>query len=279
MRILVTGAHGMLGSDLMRALPSPGAVGLSARDLDITDRIAVERLFKKEKPEYIIHAAACTDVDGCERDPDTAYRVNGLGVRNVALQAEKIGATMLYVSTDYVFDGEKNEPYIEFDAPNPISVYGRSKLAGEAFVRQFCRRHCIVRTSWLFGRNGKNFVRTILRLAAKSDELRVVSDQMGSPTYSAHLARKIGDLVGSGVSGTFHVTNSGHCSWFELADAAVRQRQSPVRLVPIRAEEYAAPARRPRNSVLRNYMLQLEGMTLLPPWQDGLAEYLAENHE
>lgn len=279
MRILVTGARGMLGSDLMQALARESLVGLSCGDLDVTNWEAVREVFRERAPAWVIHAAAHTDVDGCELHPETAYRVNALGTRNVARGAEETGAALLYVSTDYVFDGEKPDPYIEFDRPNPINVYGKSKLAGEMFVRDFCRRHCIVRTSWLFGKNGKNFVRTMLRLAGEREEIRVVSDQAGSPTYTRHLARKICEIIASGRLGVYHVTNSGSCSWFQLAQAALQRRQRSTRVVAIETGEYPTPARRPRNSVLRNFALELEDMALLPSWQEALAEYLADCDE
>jgi len=277
-RTLITGARGMLGSDLMRAFASQNPAGLSSADMDITNRDAVRTVLHEKRPQWVIHAAGMTHVDGCELDPESAYRVNGLGSRNLALACEEVGATLLYVSTDYVFDGEKSEPYTEFDPTHPLSVYGKSKLAGEMFVREFCRRHCIVRTSWLFGKNGKNFVQTVLRLAAGGDDLRIVSDQVGSPTYTWHLAQKIGEIVTSGRLGIYHITNSGHCSWFELAQATLRSRQHSARVVPITTAEYPTPARRPRSSILRNYILELEGITLLPPWQQALSEYLAQCH-
>ena len=227
----------------------------------------------------VIHAAAFTNVDGCESDPDTAYRANGLGTRNVAVAADEAGAAVAYVSTDYVFDGSQDDPYTEFDRPNPINVYGRSKLAGEIFVREFCRRYWIVRTSWLFGKHGKNFVQTFLRLARENDEIRVVNDQIGSPTYTRHLAAKIAEIVSSSRFGTYHVTNAGSCSWFQFAQEILRLRPARARVIPVASSEYATPAQRPKNSVLRNYVLQLEGMSLAERWEGALAAYLEECRE
>ncbi|MBI4456114.1 MAG: dTDP-4-dehydrorhamnose reductase [Acidobacteria bacterium] len=276
MRTLITGARGMLGHDLIRALPPQDTVGLSSRDLDVTSWEQVRRTFCEQAPELVIHAAAYTDVDACELHPEVAYRVNGLGSRNVARAAEEVGAALVYISTDYVFDGAQDDSYTEFDPVRPINVYGKSKLAGEVFVRESCGSHYIVRTSWLFGKRGKNFVDTILRLAREKEEIRVVSDQIGSPTYAYHLAQKIGQIVSSCGCGTYHVTNSGSCSRFEFAEAIMQRQRCSARVIPIKTGDYSVSARRPRNSVLRNLALQLEGVTLLSSWRDALAEYLAE---
>jgi dTDP-4-dehydrorhamnose reductase len=266
----------MLGHDLVRVLSPASTTGLSSKDLDVTDLQAVGRTFRRHAPQVVIHAAAYTDVDACESHAELAHRVNGLGTRNVAQIAEDIGAAVVYISTDYVFDGEKTEPYLESDPTHPINVYGESKLAGEGFVRDLCGRHYIIRTSWLFGRHGKNFVATILRLTGEQKTLRVVSDQVGSPTYSYHLAQKIAELVSSNRFGTYHVTNSSSCSWFEFALQIMKMRQICMSVVPITSAESGRPARRPRNSVLRNLALEEEGLQLLPHWQEGLAQYLAE---
>ncbi|MBI2822713.1 MAG: dTDP-4-dehydrorhamnose reductase [Acidobacteria bacterium] len=279
MRTLVTGAGGMLGHDLMRVLPPDQTLGLSARQLDVTDGEAVRRKFGELTPELVIHAAAYTRVDECELHPETAFRVNGLGSRNVARAAEEVGARLIFVSTDYVFDGNQEEPYTEFDPVRPINVYGKSKLAGELYVREFCRDHCIVRTSWLFGKHGKNFVSTILQMAREREEISVVSDQVGSPTYTLHLAQKIAEIGASGRAGVYHVTGSKICSWFGFAEAILRHAHSRVRVVPILSQDYSSAAPRPKNSVLRNFVLELEGATLLAPWQQGLAEYFAESCE
>ena len=272
---LITGAGGMLGRDLARVLP-PDAVALGSDKLDVTDAEQVRRALREYRPQVVFHTAAYTDVDGCELDPERAFRVNALGTRNVAQAAEAAGASVVYISTDYVFDGVKSEPYIEFDAANPLGVYGKSKLAGEQFVRELCRCHYIIRTAWLFGKHGKNFVRTMMRLGREREEIRVVSDQVGSPTYTRHLAGKVVEIVSSGRYGTYHVTNSGCCSRFEFARAILRRTGSGARLVPVSTSEYPVPARRPKNGVLRNFVLQLEQMEPLGPWQDALDEYLAE---
>jgi dTDP-4-dehydrorhamnose reductase len=272
---LITGAGGMLGRDLTEALPV-GTVSLRSSSLDVTDADAVRAVLQSHRPDLVIHAAAYTDVDGCELHPDRAFSVNTLGARNVAQASEEAGAAMLYVSTDYVFDGLKEEPYREFDPTGPISVYGRSKLAGERMVRELCHRHYIVRSAWLFGRNGRNFVDVITRLGREKEELRVVADQRGSPTYTRHLAAKIIEIAHSGRYGVYHVTNAGCCSRFDFAKEILRLSGGPARLVPIRSDDYPVPAKRPCNSVLDNFVLRLEGMEPLPPWEKALAAYFEE---
>lgn len=223
MRVLVTGALGMLGSVLLPRLQVEHQVcGVDQRDFDIGEEAAVGRAFRELRPEFVFHLAAFTDVDGCEANPRMAEQVNALGTRNVARACADIGAGLLYVSTDYVFDGLANRPYREDDCPNPFSVYGLTKLRGERYVQSLVARHMIVRSSWLYGPGGKNFVATILKLAQERGELRVVSDQRGSPTYTRHLALKLADLLASRAYGVFHVTGAGDCSWFEFAGAIVQ---------------------------------------------------------
>ena len=275
MLTLITGAGGMLGHDLVRRFPA-GTVALPSAILDVTDFTAVRAALRKHKPDVVVHAAAYTDVDGCERDSERAFRVNALGARNVAQAAEESGAAVLHVSTDYVFDGFKADAYREFDATGPLSVYGSSKLAGEELVRAVNHRHYIVRTAWLFGRHGKNFVDMIVRLGKESEEVRIVDDQRGSPTYTAHLAAGIAEIVEKGRYGVYHVTNSGCCSRFEFAREILRLSGGRARLVAIRTDEYPVPARRPANSTLDNMVMRLEGMKPMAPWQEALAEYLQE---
>jgi dTDP-4-dehydrorhamnose reductase len=276
MKVLVTGSAGMLGQDLVSVLGKTCAVLPHARrDGDITDVEAIRRRFQQVRPDVVIHAAAFTAVDECERQPELAMRVNGEGARNVALACAEIGAGMVYISTDYVFDGEKSEPYVESDTPNPINVYGQSKLAGERYVANSVEPYWIVRISWLFGRGGKNFVESILAQARRGGPLRVVSDQIGAPTYTVDLAGKIGQLIQSPHYGIFHVTNQGFCSWFDFAREILRQAGlETVPLSPIASGESKRPARRPKNSCLAPRRLEASGLGLLPPWQDALARYL-----
>lgn len=277
MKILITGAGGMLGRALRETLsPEHDVAAVGRGELDFTDLGLTLAALARAKPQVVIHAGAWTDVDGCERDPDRAWRVNALGSRNVAVACQEAGAACCYVSTDYVFDGEKPDPYTEFDVPNPISCYGASKLAGERYVQTLAPRHWIVRSSWLFGPGGKNFVKTLLAKARAGQELRVVDDQVGSPTYTGDLARVIARLVSGPHYGVWHGTNSGSCSWYRFAGAILETAGlGGVRLEPIGSKDLQRPAPRPRNSVLRNYCWHLEGWPPLRSWADALREYLA----
>jgi len=279
MRCLITGAGGMLGQALRRALgESHEVVALSRPQLDVTDLAAVREALARWAPDIVIHAAAWTDVDGCQRDPDRAFRVNALGSRNVALGCQAVGAACCYISSDYVFDGTKVEPYTEFDRPNPISVYGVSKLAGERAVRALTPRHWIVRTAWLYGPGGRNFVRTLLARARDGEDLRVVDDQIGSPTYAPDLAQAIARLIREPRYGLWHLTNSQSCTWYDFAAAILENTgQTGVRLEPILSKDLDRPAPRPRNSALRNYCWEQEGWPPLRRWPDALRDYLADS--
>jgi dTDP-4-dehydrorhamnose reductase len=276
MRILLTGDKGMLGQDLAALLaPRHEIIPLDLPTVDITDAEAVDRYVSETRPEATIHAAAFTDVDGCERLPDTAFRVNAAGTQNVAVACRKAGIPMLYVSTDYVFDGEKPAPYLEGDLPNPLNVYGKSKLVGEKAVQDSLAAFWVVRTSWLFGPKGKNFVRAIIDRAKTGEELRVVNDQIGAPTYTAHLAGTLEQILTRGGPGIYHATNQGYCSWFEFAQAILAQAGwGHIKVIPISTAASGRIARRPRNSRLANTRLQEEGLSLLPSWQEGLRCYL-----
>jgi dTDP-4-dehydrorhamnose reductase len=266
----------MLGQDFTSlAAPRHEIVPLDLPEVDITDAGAVAKYVSSSQPDAVIHAAAFTSVDECERKPELASRVNAEGTRNVALACRDAGVPMLYISTDYVFDGEKAAPYVEDDATNPLGVYGRSKLEGEKFVRELLPRFWIARTSWLFGPCGKNFVRTMLEKAQAGGELRVVDDQFGAPTYTMHLAAALEEIVTKGGPGIYHTTGQGFCSWFEFARAIVQQaRLSATRVVPIPTSASGRPAPRPKNSRLASTRLQEEGLSLLPPWEEGLRCYL-----
>lgn len=278
MRILVTGARGMLGSALLPCLQAEHQVwGVDKKDFDIGEEVVVGRSFREFRPEFVFHLAAFTDVDGCEADPLKAEQVNALGTRNVARACTEISAGLLYVSTDYVFDGRGKRPYQEDDCPNPISAYGLSKLRGERHVQALVARHLIVRSSWLYGPCGKNFVATILKLAKEHKDLRVVSDQRGSPTYTRHLALKLAELMTAQVFGIFHVAGSGNCSWFEFAEEIVKSGGYPqVRVTPITTREFGRLAGRPAYSVLGNRRLGQSSLGTLPYWREGLAQYLQE---
>ena len=276
MRVLITGAGGQLGRDLVEVFTAAGdeVVGCDHAALDVGDRDAVLQAVAWVAPDSVVHAAAWTAVDACEADPDRAFRVNALGTRHVAEAARRAGAHLCYVSTDYVFDGTAGRPYTEWDATNPLSVYGRSKLGGE---RELHPGATTVRTSWVCGLHGKNFVRTMLRLARERETVRVVADQHGCPTFTPDLARMIRRLVVARLPGTFHVTNQGPTTWFDLARATFAAAGlNPERVEPISTREYPVPAPRPAWSVLDNAALRLQGIPLLEEWQAPLERLVKE---
>jgi dTDP-4-dehydrorhamnose reductase len=267
----------MLGSQVCRALaPLHEVHGVDLEDFDITEAGAVRAAFAASAPQLVIHCAAWTDVDGCERDPKKAFLHNARGTSHVAAACAEMGAGLAYISTDFVFDGEKCEPYSEFDAPNPLSVYGASKLAGEEAARRLVTEHYVVRSAWLYGPGGRNFVDTILAAAATRDVLKVVADQFGSPTYSCDLAQALANVIAAGrvMPGTYHVANGGACSWAEVAAEALRIRGSETRVVPIQASEWPSPTRRPAYSALRSRWLELQGVPPLRDWKAALRSYL-----
>jgi dTDP-4-dehydrorhamnose reductase len=277
LRLLVTGARGMLGSDLVRLLASRHEVfGVDIQEFDITSPSAVREI-EQRKPDRVIHLAAYTDVDGCESQVEKSYSVNTLGTRNIALACLKLNAPMLYLSTDYIFDGTKGFPYYEWDVPNPRSIYGKSKWAGEQEIQQHLAHFFIVRTSWLVGKNGKNFVDTILKLAREKETLYVVNDQRGSPTFTVDLARAIAWLIEQDVFGVYHVTNSGDCTWFDFAGEILRKAGLKVHVCPADSRTYRRPAERPSYSVLANFAYQSLGSPPMPSWQSALSNFLGEN--
>lgn len=290
MRIAVVGACGMLGTDLMDVLGhgnelySIDAVKGAGEVLDITDSDKTYRIITKINPDLVIHAAAYTDVDGCESKKERAFAVNSLGTRNIALACQKFDTALMYISTDFVFDGESAIAYKEFDTPNPQSIYAKSKYWGEVFAQQLLTKFYIIRTSWLFGKNGKNFVSTILNLAESRKKLRVVNDQVSSPTYTKDLARAIAHLIlpsdsngpvsVSQLYGIWHITNSGSCSWYEFAKKIVEPLG--VNVKAITSQELKRPAKRPGFSVLDNYAWKLQEYKPLRSWQDALKAYSEE---
>jgi dTDP-4-dehydrorhamnose reductase len=275
MKLLVTGAGGMLGRDVMLAAGNAGhdVVGFGHTELDVTDAAGVERKLELERTDVVIHCAAWTDVDGAEASEDAAMAVNGIGAGNVAAAAAAVGAAVVYVSSDYVFDGAKGSPYVETDQPAPLSAYGRTKLAGEEATAAANKRHFIVRSSWLFGIGGGNFVETMLRLAGDHGEVLVVRDQVGSPTYTWHLAYGIVRLIEGIEFGIHHMAAAGHCSWYEFAREIFEQARVECKVLSGTTEMLGRPAPRPAFSALES---QREHAILLPSWQDGLAGYLAQ---
>lgn len=285
MKVLVIGANGQLGTDLCRHLAKKGYkfVPLTHSDIEVTDMESVKSALFKHTPDVIINTAAFVRVDDCELNPDSGFRVNALGARNVAVATQEIGAKIVFISTDYVFgrDYSRKEPYTEFDEPAPLNVLGDTKVAGEKFVLCLCQKHFIIRASGLFGvagssGKGGNFVETILKLARERDELKVVNDQIFSPTYTRDLAAKIAQLINTEYYGIFHITNKDACSWYDFAREILRLTGSKTPVTAITSDQYPQKAKRPNFSVLDNYHLRLLGMDDMRPWSEALAEYLKE---
>jgi dTDP-4-dehydrorhamnose reductase len=275
LKVLVTGAAGMLGCDVMRMGEDAGheLIGLARTDLDIGDREAVEHALDQHRPAAVINCAAWTDVDGAEDHADDALAVNGAGAGNVAAAADLVDATVIHPSTDYVFDGTNPDGYVESDPVGPLSSYGRSKLEGERQVAAANPRHFIVRSSWLFGVAGRNFVDTMLRLAEDMDQVVVVRDQVGCPTYTGHLAEGLVRLLDSEFHGIHHMAGGGRCSWYEFAVEIFRQAESETSVMSSTSDMLDRKAPRPAFSVL---VSEREHPILLPPWEEGLAAFLAE---
>jgi len=272
MRILITGATGQLGHELQRALASHELVLMDLPAFNLTESSCEGQVFDA-RPDVVIHAAAYTDVDGAERQPDLAMAVNAQGTEWVAQGTAKINARLIYISTDYVFDGLKGSPYLEDDLANPLNFYGKSKLEGERRALAHCPNALVIRTSWLYGAHGKNFVKTIMRLVEEKAELRVVADQRGSPTYAGDLAKSLAQMLTLDIRGIIHATGAGDCTWYELASAIVSamERQTPV--YPITTAEAGRRAARPGYSVLANCVLKQSGITL-PHWRDSLVQFV-----
>lgn len=278
MKVLVTGAKGQLGYDVCRVLAARGIEhrGVDVCDFDITDSREVLRFVSEYRPTAIVHCAGYTAVDRAEEEAARCFLINADGAANLAHAAKAVDAKMLYISTDYVFSG-KGDSHHEVDEPTePLSVYGKSKLLGENYVKNTLPRYFIVRISWLFGINGANFVRTMLDLSKTRSELRVVCDQIGSPTYSLDLAQLLCDMIASEKYGIYHATNDGICSWAEFASTILQLAGRDTRITPVSTEEYPTKAVRPRNSRLSKQSLSDAGFSTLPHWQDALERYLAE---
>lgn len=275
MKVLITGAGGMLGRDVVLAAANAGhdVLGLERLELDIAAAEAVTAKFELERPDVVVNCAAWTDVDGAEDAEQAAMAVNGRGAGNVAAAAASVGASVVYVSSDYVFDGAKGEPYVETDQPAPLSAYGRTKLAGEEATAAANKRHFVVRSSWLFGAGGSNFVETMLRLASTQNEVLVVRDQVGSPTYTWHLAFGVVRLIEGVEFGIHHMAAAGSCSWYDFAREIFEQAKVECLVLSATTEMLGRPAPRPAFSALTS---QREHAIELPAWRDGLAAYLAQ---
>jgi dTDP-4-dehydrorhamnose reductase len=277
MKVIVTGASGLLGTELVNVLERRHEVfGLDHHQLDITDYNKCEQRITSIQPDVIIHCAAYTSVDLAESEQDRAYLVNANGTRNIARIAERIGARICYISTDYVFDGSHTTPYTESDETNPRSVYGKTKRDGELFIQTICNDYYIVRTSWLFGFNGNNFVKTMLNLAQIQDVIQVVDDQFGSPTYSLDLSHFLLELIESDKYGIYHVTNNGSCSWYEFAASIFEESNLDVRVEPCGTSDFLRPAPRPQYSVLDNMSIREQGFVELRHWRKALIDFLQE---
>jgi dTDP-4-dehydrorhamnose reductase len=275
-KIMVVGSRGMLGTDLMQALASSAPLGLDLPEFDITDARQCHERVKDFGPDVIIDAAALTNVDYCESHEQEALLINGQGTANLAAAAHAACTLLVYYSTDYVFDGTKEDGYQEEDPPNPLNVYGRSKLRGEEFVRTLCPEHLILRTSWLFGCHGKNFIRTVVSAAREGRPLRVVDDQRGSPTYTRDLAARTLAMLETECRSTYHVTNSGWCSWYELALRSVEWAgAASARVERVKTYQYPLPAPRPACSILANTRLLREGFLPMRPWQEAVRDFIS----
>lgn len=278
MRVLVTGVKGQLGHDVMNELSKRGyqGIGVDVEEMDITDRAAVERVMKEVQPDKVVHCAAWTAVDDAEDKEELCRRVNAEGTENIAVMCKELDVPMVYLSTDYVFDGEGTRPWEPDDERHPLNVYGQTKYEGELAVEKNLEKYFIVRIAWVFGVNGKNFIKTMLRLSETHDTLTVVNDQVGSPTYTYDLARLLVDMLETEKYGRYHATNEGLCSWCEFAKEIFRQAGKNVNVIPVSSEEYPAKAKRPHNSRMNKGKLKEMGFEPLPSWQDALSRYLKE---
>ena len=286
-KILVTGCNGQLGRAIRKEYAASDVEfintdvveGEGVVSLDITDVDAVLKLVRAEKPDVIINCAAHTNVDKCEEQWDLAYKINAIGPRNLSIAATEADAKMIHVSTDYVFEGNGTRPYTEFDAPNPVGAYGKTKLEGENFVKEFAKKHFILRTAWLYG-DGKNFVKTMLALAENHDELNVVCDQVGTPTSAVELAKMIRYLEGTENYGTFHATCEGDTNWADFAEAIFKRAGKNVKVNHVTSKQYKemnpASANRPAYSILEDYMIKLTSDFVMADWQDALDVYMKE---
>jgi dTDP-4-dehydrorhamnose reductase len=276
MKVLIVGNRGMLGKELMAVFsPIHDTVGYDLPELDIAQLESCLSRTEAFHPDVVINAAAYTRVDDCETHEQEAFKANGYGPGNLAKAVDKVGALLVHYSTDYIFDGRKKDPYVEEDAPNPQSVYGKSKLLGENLIRESCSNHLILRTAWLFGPHGANFIRTIVGIAKNGKPLRVVNDQKGSPTYAKDLAEHTRILIDAGCRSTYHLTNSGSCTWYDLTVNALQWAGLvSVPVEPVSTSEFPRPAPRPANSVLANGRLERDGLSLMRSWQIAAREYV-----
>ena len=276
MKVLVTGVKGQLGYDVVKDLEKRGhqPIGVDRFEMDLMDNEAIRTFIMDLKPEAIIHCAAYTAVDKAEEEVETCYQINAEAVKVISECAKELDVKLIYISTDYVFDGTKEGEYVETDLPNPINVYGASKLKGEQYVQTLLEKYYIVRISWVFGVNGNNFIKTMRRLGSERDELNIINDQVGSPTYTADLAPLLVDMMETDKYGIYHATNEETCSWYEFANEIFKQSRIEVKTNPITTDQYPTAAKRPMNSRMSKAKLKANGFNLLPTWQEALAHYL-----
>jgi dTDP-4-dehydrorhamnose reductase len=275
LKALIIGAKGMLGQAMVAEAEKRGIdyLGVTHNQLDITDVITVRDLIKSYRPDAVLNCAAYTNVDEAESQPELAMKVNGIGPRNLALACAENGSILLHISTDYIFDGEKERAYEIWDKPNPINVYGGTKLSGENYIRSIMTHYLIIRTSWLFGHGGRNFVSTMLDLAKRGDTIRVINDQKGCPTYTVDLAKTCLDLLDRKLFGIYHVTNQGITTWYGFARTIFEMTDTQITTIEITTEEFPRPARRPKNSVLLSSSLKRALGQTLPTYKDALRRY------
>ena len=282
MRIVLVGRNGQLGSDCLQVLSrNHDLVAFGSRELDITDGNQVEEMVRGLHPEVVLNCAAFTKVDACEHERELAHRINVTGVRNLATSLARHGGKLLHISTDYVFDGQKPvpEPYLEEDAVAPLSYYGRTKVEAERIIMQELQEYSIVRTAWLYGRHGHNFLKTMLRLALRDPvpRIKVVNDQFGSPTWSYRLAEQLAKIIETAGQGIYHATSEGYATWFEVARSFLAEMGIAHQIDPCTTADYPTPARRPKNSILENHRLKAQGINLMRFWQDDLKEFILAN--
>ncbi len=275
MKVLIIGSEGMLGHDLVDILSAENEISTTTiYTLDITDIDKTIKTVKEINPDVVVHAAAFTDVNGSESKQDLAYKVNVIGTRNVAVACREADSALVYICTDYVFDGTKGSSYYEYDQTNPLSVYGKTKYLGEVYIRDILNKFYIVRTAWLYGFHGPNFITTMLNLAKTNDSISVVNDQIGSPTYTLDLAKAIAELIKKPAYGIYHITNSGSCSWYEYAKEIFDIAGIEIEVKPVSTEEYPQPAPRPKYSVLENYNWKIEGFEEIRNYKEALRAYM-----
>ena len=276
MKVLVTGVKGQLGYDVVKELEKRGhqPIGVDRDEMDLMDNEVILTFIMDLKPEAIIHCAAYTAVDKAEEEVEVCYQVNAEATKVIAECAKELNVKLIYISTDYVFDGTKDGEYVETDIPNPINVYGASKLKGEQYVQSLIDNQYIVRISWVFGINGNNFIKTMCRLGLERDELNIIHNQVGSPTYTADLAPLLVGMMETDKYGIYHATNEGFCSWYEFANEIFKQSEIDVKTNPITTNQYPTAAKRPMNSRMSKLKLEQSGFNLLSNWKDSVADYL-----